>query len=42
MITEECTGGLQRIINGEQNEIGSGREWERIDKKNENIWKEKN
>ena len=41
MITEECTRGLQEIINGEQNEIGGGRDWERRDKKNENIWKEK-
>jgi hypothetical protein len=39
VITVECTRGLQEIINGEQNEIGRGRDWERREKKNENIWK---
>jgi hypothetical protein len=40
VITEECTRGLQEIIYG-QNEIEGGSDWERRDKKNENIWKEK-
>jgi hypothetical protein len=30
--------GLQRIINGEQNKIGCGRDWGRRDRENENIW----
>jgi len=42
VITDECPRELQGIINGEQNEIRGGRDWERRDKKNEDIWKEKN